>query len=477
VQKGKEMTIKQLTHILVLVTLIALPAMGQSPADLLQKAIYTQETLGDLDGAIKIYRQIVSSGAQSRVYAAQAQYRLGLCLLKKGEKSEAAKAFEKLVQDYSEEKELVAKAKEQLSTDTRLVSTPWGESELSEFQIKLPNGNVLGTKTTSIEPSETNPQNVIMRNREYINATPTVWSRVEADRDTLRPIAASFSSPYIGEDKVDYQSGTARMQVKGQEPKVFTLEGPIFDNEEWAFWFRRLPLAAGYKTILPLMGPFRGPIKISMNVVALEDVQVPAGKFRCYKAELPEIHQVLWIAIDGARSIVKMETMGVTVELVSVRRVDSAPVNYQNAKIGLSFTAAPGWIVWPDEPEKDETQLSLLDPECKGAVYIRLKEKKAEKSEIAQQLRTAVDEQTEKHTKFLKDYKIRPAMTQNRQIGGSAALSSVAEFIDDKKEMVEYTTWVRSENIMLSFSAVVEASGFDEFRKRIDPILGTVKIK
>lgn len=471
------MTIKQFTLTLVLVALSVAPSMGQSPADLLQKAIYTQETLGDLDGAIKLYRQIVNSGAQSRVYAAQAQYRLGLCLLKKGEKSEAAKAFEKLVQDYSEEKELVAKAKEQLSADTRLVPTPWGESELSEFQIKLPNGNVLGAKTTSIEPSETNPQNVVMRNREYVNATPTVWSRVEADRDTMRPMAASFSSPYIGEDKVDYQPGTARMQVTGQEPKVFTLDGPIFDNEEWAFWFRRLPLAAGYKTILPLMGPFRGPLKISLNVVALEDVQVPAGKFRCYKVDLPEIHQILWIAVDGARSIAKMETMGVTVELLNVHRVDSAPVNYQNTKIGLSLTASPGWIVWPDEPEKDETHLSLLDPECKGAVYLRVVEKKAAKSEITQLLRASVDEQAEKHTKFLKDYKIRPATIQSRQIGGIQALSSVAEFIDDKKEMVEYTTWVRSETTMLTFSAVVEASGFEEFRKRIDPVLETVKIK
>src|SRR5215471_8725854 len=89
---------------ILVAVLTGVPGNGQSPADLLQKGIYTQETVGDLDGAIKIYRQIANSASQSRTYAAQAQYRLGLCLLKKGENGEAVKAFEKLMQDYPEEK-------------------------------------------------------------------------------------------------------------------------------------------------------------------------------------------------------------------------------------------------------------------------------------------------------------------------------------------------------------------------------------
>ncbi|HEV2962060.1 MAG TPA: tetratricopeptide repeat protein [Candidatus Angelobacter sp.] len=464
---------------ILLAALMVLPVAGQSIADLLQKGIYTQETVGDLDAAIKIYRQIVNSASQSRTYAAQAQYRLAQCLLKKGDKAEAAKAFEKLVQDFSEEKELVAKAREQMTSDTKLLPIPWGESELSEFQIKLPNGNVIGTKIFSIAPSATSAQSVIIRNREYMRATPVVWSRVDADRDTMKPIAASFSSPYIGEDKVDYEAAQARMQVKGQEPKVFALDGPMFDNEEWVFWFRRLPVAPGYKTILPIMGPFRGPIKISLNVLGVEDVQVAAGKFHCYKVELPEIRQIFWIGVDGARQVVKMETMGVTIELVSTHRVDStAPVTYQDAKVGLSVTASPGWIVQPEQSSgKDETNLFLLDPEPKGSVVLWAQAKKTEKSEIARQLRSAVDEHVEKRSKFLTDYKIRPETIQMRQIGGNQALSCVAEFTDDKKEMVEYLTFVRSENTTSSFSAMVESSGLDEFRKRVDPILETLKIK
>jgi hypothetical protein len=62
----------------------ALPLGEQTAAEELQKGIFTQETAGDPDGAIDIYRQIMNRGSTPREIAAQAQYRLGEALLKKG---------------------------------------------------------------------------------------------------------------------------------------------------------------------------------------------------------------------------------------------------------------------------------------------------------------------------------------------------------------------------------------------------------
>ena len=69
--------------VLVLLPLVT-AGFGQSVAELLEKGIYTQETIGNLDGAIQIYRQILKSAPKQREYAAQAQYRLTECLLGKG---------------------------------------------------------------------------------------------------------------------------------------------------------------------------------------------------------------------------------------------------------------------------------------------------------------------------------------------------------------------------------------------------------
>ncbi len=86
-----------------------------SPAVLLEKGIYTEETLGDLDAAIKVYQQIVDVAKANRQYAARAQYRLGMCYLKKGDKADARRAFGELVATYPQEKDVAAKARGQLA--------------------------------------------------------------------------------------------------------------------------------------------------------------------------------------------------------------------------------------------------------------------------------------------------------------------------------------------------------------------------
>ncbi|MEE9269625.1 MAG: hypothetical protein V3V49_05120, partial [Candidatus Krumholzibacteria bacterium] len=64
--------------IVAMVLASSLPAPAQSASDLLEKGIFTEETVGDLDAAIKIYEKIVAEGDSHRTYAAQAQYRLGM---------------------------------------------------------------------------------------------------------------------------------------------------------------------------------------------------------------------------------------------------------------------------------------------------------------------------------------------------------------------------------------------------------------
>ena len=346
------MTIRQLALTIFAVVLMGLPAEGQSTAELLQKGIYTQETVGDLDGAIKIYRQILNSASQSRTYAAQAQYRLAQCLLKKGENDEAVKAFQKVVQDYPDQKELVSKARayvpdESIST---LLPVPWADDELSEFRIKLPGGLEIGTLITSIEPDDANPRNSVLWYRTYVEGSPEQWSRTDVDRNSMRPIRAATRISLLGDYRTDYETGQARVESQGKEPRVVALDGPVFDNQEFIFLSRRLPLALGFKKSISVLAAGGTVIKINVAVIAMEDVQVPAGKFHCYKLELAGFDQTFWIGADAPRLLVKVETHGQTVELSNLRKLDRSPLVYQDAKIDLSFTASAGWIAKPEEP-------------------------------------------------------------------------------------------------------------------------------
>jgi tetratricopeptide (TPR) repeat protein len=93
----------------VITALLAPLTFAQTATVQLQRGIFLEETAGDLDGAIAIFRQILA-GSDARVYEAEAQYHLGACLLKKGNKAQAARAFQTLMQKHPEETTLLSKA-------------------------------------------------------------------------------------------------------------------------------------------------------------------------------------------------------------------------------------------------------------------------------------------------------------------------------------------------------------------------------
>jgi hypothetical protein len=86
-----------------------IPAAAQNVTDLMQQGIFAQETEGNLDRAIAIYRQVVNSAPAQRDLAAQAQYRLAQALLQKGDLSLASTEFNTLARDYADYQKLVSR--------------------------------------------------------------------------------------------------------------------------------------------------------------------------------------------------------------------------------------------------------------------------------------------------------------------------------------------------------------------------------
>ena len=87
-----------------LIAILAFSPMvfAQSASELLEKGFYAEETEGDLDAAIGIYERIVEDDDANRTYIARAQFRLGVCYMKKGMEEEAAAAFLKVVERYAD---------------------------------------------------------------------------------------------------------------------------------------------------------------------------------------------------------------------------------------------------------------------------------------------------------------------------------------------------------------------------------------
>lgn len=88
--------------------------MQESVKELFERGIYLQETRGDLEAAITIFQKIVKDFPKERETAARAQLQIGLCYEKLGLEG-ALKAYEDVISNYGEQKDVVAKARVLLS--------------------------------------------------------------------------------------------------------------------------------------------------------------------------------------------------------------------------------------------------------------------------------------------------------------------------------------------------------------------------
>jgi len=117
----------------------------QQAQKLLSEAIYQEEVNGDLDGAIKTYQLILSKYLDYRKVSAEAYFHLGMCYEKLG-KQDAMKAYQEIIRNYGEQKDIVAKARERLS---RLEQTNIKSEEPEGIKIrqiwKEPYTDYLGT--------------------------------------------------------------------------------------------------------------------------------------------------------------------------------------------------------------------------------------------------------------------------------------------------------------------------------------------
>jgi len=225
------------------------PAAAVKPAsepvsELLEKAIYKEESAGDLDAAIQIYQQIIQHAEANRHAVAEAHYRLGMCLIKKGDKEKGVEILGKLVKDYPEEKDLVKKAHEQRQPALNLIPAPWKNGEAFTLSILAPSGSEIGTLSYTARLTEVKgtPAWEISGEQSVSLNNFTQSTRVVAERDTFAPITGYTKNNLMGEFDAQYSKGLVRLKIKGKQggqTKEVPLDQTAYDNEQALFLIRR----------------------------------------------------------------------------------------------------------------------------------------------------------------------------------------------------------------------------------------------
>jgi hypothetical protein len=454
-------------------------AAGIPISELLEKGIYSEETRGDLDAAMKFYQQVVDEAKGGEALAAQAQYRIGVCHYKKKNYAEATAAFEKLIKDFPEQKELVGRAREYLAGAARLLPAPWVDGEEMKLDIKFPSGFTVGTAIYMINSVENNGQKLWQVGTRTFAGIQS-FSRVEVEADSFKPIHSRWKHVLIGDAEVDYGPAQAQVKLKGKdEVKKIELEGLIYDNEEAIQLMRRLPLAAGYKTTLRFLSSLAAGaiIPVKLEVIGQEKVTVPAGSFDCFKVEL-NIHQTFWYSADANHYLVKFEAGGALAELTAVTRSKAGEgVKYHEPEFGFSVTAPPGWNFYRSETpdEKDQSAVVILDPDAEANLVLKVQSQDTLKPEAKKSVRAWAELQLSKAAKEAKELQVRPDSWKERTVSGHAAVSVIADFVEGKEKKVAYGVFTFGATNAAVFHMDILADQFEGFRPRFEIVIDSYK--
>ena len=475
--------------IMLAVAAMASAARADSTSELLEKGIYTEETTGDLDKAITIYEKVIAQASASHLLAAKAQYHLAQCLLKKGKKAEATVAFEKLINDFPEAKDLVAKARERVPAGLSLAPVPWGDGEALQLRFRMATGLDIGTMVYTMQSADLAGRKVWrVGSRTFVTLNQmNGHSWVDADWDTFRPIQSEFQNSLLGTTLAKYSENQANVTSEGADGKVTKREvnfsRVIYDNEQAMDVIRRLPLAPGYKVTLPLLGIGGGDVQIPLEVrQPKETVKVPAGEFECFNVHLGLVNQTFWFATDPHRYLVKFSANGVDAELISISQNKAGePRRYKDDKLGISLAAPNDWFFYAAAPldKKHLATVFLLDPPAVSVIALHVDKPEALKAEKGNLLHSWADEGIDEARKIYKDFKLRADGRQERTVGGLPALSALADYTDGKRKMVAYVTYVEAKaaGLELQFGALIPREQFDGLRKPLDKIMESLKVE
>jgi len=110
-------------------------AQQESVQQLFERALHLEETKGDLEKAVEVYKRIVAEFPGERVLAAQSFYHLGLCYEKLGLR-DAQKAFQNVIEAYPDQTATVRLAKDKLAALARAqASVKEGDQEFKITKI------------------------------------------------------------------------------------------------------------------------------------------------------------------------------------------------------------------------------------------------------------------------------------------------------------------------------------------------------
>lgn len=462
------------------------PSVAAAPqptiTELMELGVYSEETKGDIDAAMKVYQQILDDAKTSQSLAAQALFRLAICHDKKGDIAAASATFERLIKEYPAEKDLVAAASDYLADGAALLPAPWAHREETCYEVKLPSGVKAGFGRYTVESGERDGRKT-WRFTSLVFAGNKNWSRLDVEAGSMKPIHSEWRNLLLGSAEANYASGKVDVDIRNVGRRQLDLAGVVYDNEEAIQLIRRLPLAAGFKKTINVFVSLNGlTIPVEVAVAGTEQITVPAGTFECYKVVLSLVggQQTFWYSTAPRRHLIRFEANGVTVETNSINEDTApAPVEYREPTLGFRVTVPAGAIFRRDDgPDSLRRQtVHIVDAEARGVNTVKVEPQANFDPATVSSLRAFADHQIAMGKKFVQQINVRTDTWRETTVDGQPALTVIADQVQGPVKAVVYIAFSLIDGNAVDISATVAPEDAESYQPRFDELVASFHAK
>ena len=478
----------RIVSMLLLASMVSSIVRAQSTSLLLEEGIYTEQTLGDLGVAIKIYQQVIADARSSRSTAALALFRIGMCYQKSGQKNLAQNTFAQLAKSYPEQQDLLRKIPVSVVA-LQVKPAPWVDGEVLKTVVSDQNGMVLMR-------NEYRTESVPERNQWHLQkisvglAGTFQYTSIRADNRDMTPISCQTKMKGLVYGEYDnsqtiyapdhvISSKTTSGKVKARRS---SLRSPTYDYEGVVQLIRCLALAEDFEVAIPaFVVSLESLFDEKIKVVGRETVTVPAGTFDCYRVAVSDQNidrdRECWISMDSHSYPVK-STFANTIEVLeSVTTADGdRTVSFQDSLTGVSLSAPPAWVIKGFDLNV-AVRILITDPElnCEGEIWVenRHESKPVELSPARQANAFQYDKSK------VKEFAVRTGSQDTTPISGLHSLRWIVDYLDprDGHRIVACRAIVLSATKEYSLEFRSDATDFNQLRATLDSIILSLRLR
>ncbi|MGA2916846.1 MAG: DUF3108 domain-containing protein [Sedimentisphaerales bacterium] len=375
----------------------------------------------------------------------------------------------------------------------KLESAPWADGEVMELRLKHPTGVEYGTIIYSAKHNKNNWQ-IISHLYVSEGGGLSQYTYVEADANSFAPIYGQTTN-WTGNFAAEYSESNVKLTTDIQDNKNtrdIPIAGVAYDNEQAIYLIRRMPLAEGYEGSFPIFTIQGGAVvECRIKVLAVEDVNVEAGTFKCYKTDLSiysqevrSLQHTLWFSADEHKYLVKYDVGGAaTMELAKVwQKNKDRPITFENIEPAFSVSIPADWRFYKYESPGPQFSLQLMPPELK-AWAVLVWQKRGTDPDSASAM-TIAKADFGKLKGFFENYAANQNGFKELKINSLEAVQYLANYqesgnrlkkYDKPKDMVEYRTYIVDASNVYWFVFRIEKDKFEQNKAEFDSIINSFR--